>query len=246
MPRLVLRAALAVAAGLAGPPALAQQSLDTRYTARLAGVPIGEARVRGTVAGSSYRMQVSGTYGVLGFRGSFMASAAGAVDGPAAVAPARYEATVEGRRTRRTTLAFAGSRVARAEIEPPLAPDEEAGRVPVRDEHRRGVVDPLSGILAGVLRASGGDPCRGLTPVFSGFSRFDVGLRPGETGSDGSRVCEAIYRPVAGHRADRRVALAGSVIRVVFPPAPAPGGARLPSRIEVPLSVGTLVIDRAT
>ncbi|MFC5555369.1 DUF3108 domain-containing protein [Methylobacterium iners] len=223
----------------------AGQTIDASYGARLAGVSVGQGRISGAVTASSYRVSISGRYSLLGFGGTFEAGANGAVAGGSRVVPESYRTTGSGRRTRTTMVTFQGGNAVDARIEPALDAEEKEGRVPLDDSHRRDVVDPLSGLVAQVLRASlGDDPCAGLARVFSGITRFDVSLAPAVSKPDGERTCQATYRPIAGHRADGSVAAAGRAITVAYPVARRAGEARLPSRIEVPLAVGTLVIER--
>jgi hypothetical protein len=90
-------------------------------------------------------------------------------------------------------------------------PAKDARRVPVLPQHLRSVLDPLSAIL---VRMPGGEPlvsekaCNRSIPVFSGWHRFDIVLSyratrevRTEQGYAGPViVCEARYRPIAGHR----------------------------------------------
>lgn len=238
--RRPIAAALALAAlGAAAAPARAQ-TFEAAYTARLAGVPIGEARLTGSLAPGPYRVTLRGTYGVLGFTGRFDASAEGRLSRSAI--PERFSAQNRGLRARAVEVTFARGDAVATRFDPPL--EETTPRVPVRDSHRQGVVDPLSALLTGLLRTAGeGSPCEGGARVFTGGARFDVALGPGgpQRSGDGETVCAVRYTPLAGHRTDAPPGV--SDIRVAFAAAEA-GGIRLPSRIEMQTRFGTAVVER--
>jgi hypothetical protein len=104
-----------------------------------------------------------------------------------------------------------GGNVAALAIMPPL--EEKADRVPLKDVHKRGVVDPVSALLMPATTAGSlTEPanCNRTIPVFDGAARFDVVLTYAETktvekpGYKGPvLVCNARYVPIAGHRALR-------------------------------------------
>ena len=245
LPRMMLRAltlhALPLAAlVLAATPAAA---LNILYKATVAGIPVGEGRLTGEVGRTSYDVTLAGTSGIAAWTTRFSTHATGTI-AAGRVVPARYVSTSQGRTSRTTSIAFAGGE-ARATIEPPPDAEMNAGRVPLTDAHRRGVVDPLSGLVAQALAgALEPDPCRGLTRGFSGWARFDVALRPGSAAADGTQTCRVAYQPIAGHRPAAETRPNGQAITVDFRPG-ADEGLRLPHRIEVPLTIGSLVIQRA-
>lgn len=218
-------------------------ALNVLYKATVAGIPVGEGRLTGEVGRTAYDVTLAGTSGVAAWTTRFSTQATGTIAG-GRVVPARYVSTSQGRTSRTTSIAFVGGE-ARATIEPPPDAEMNAGRVPLTDAHRRGVVDPLSGLVAQALAgALESDPCSGLTRGFSGWARFDVALRPGSAAADGSLTCRVAYQPIAGHRPAAETRPSGQAITVSFR-ANAAEGLRLPERIEVPLTIGSLVIQRA-
>lgn len=239
--RAVAATALAIAglAWAAGPARA--QAFDAAYAARLAGLQIGEARLSGSLAPGPYRVALRGTYGVLGFNGSFEASAEGRLSGGAL--PARFAARNRAMRARAVEVTFERGDAVATRFDPPPEDAATQARVPLRDVHRQDVVDPLSALLTGLLRASGrsGD-CGGVARVFTGGARFDIALSPGPAGREGETVCAVRYTPLAGHRVDAPPPV--SNIRVAFPDAPDPGGVRLPLRIEMQTRLGAAVIER--
>ena len=163
---------------------------------------------RDTTCSSAARL--TGLAGLLtGGKGA--ATAAGAVSGPQPT-PSAFAVTSRSSNDQRTVrMGLTLGNVAAVEISPPL--DEKPDRVPIRDAHKRGIVDPVSALLMPAL--AGGnltDPanCNRTIPIFDGAARFDVVLSYGETKSvdkPGYKgpvlVCNARYVPIAGHRALR-------------------------------------------
>jgi hypothetical protein len=121
--------------------------------------------------------------------------------------------------------------------------------VPLTDEHRRGVVDPIAALVIGGIRAAGakGSPCQGTLPIYTGWNRFDLRFAPLPGESDSRRqVCQVTAIPIAGHRVGENMAstvVNSREIRVAFTGRDA-SGLLLPDRITVPILVGTLTLKR--
>lgn len=253
-----LFAAVTVAAGDALARADAQP-VSARYVATVAGVKIGEATITGTVGPAAagarpFELAIDAKYKVMLWAGRVTATSSGRVAG---AGPASSTFTVEthSKETRQARVAIESGTVRKAEINPPLKTE---GMVPLGPEQLTGVVDPLSGILIGAIRAasSATGPCAGTLPVYTGWHRFDLAFRPStptavagaaqaasRTAGD---VCEVTVTPIAGHKADSSMltTLAKSRdIRAEFTRADGSGLA-LPSRIRVPLWVGEIVVVR--
>ena len=192
----------------------AAETLKVDYGISLAGLPLGSAGLSTTFDGSRYNMQLAarltGLAGLLtGGKGA--ANAAGAVSGPQPT-PSSFAVTSRSSNDQRTVrMGLTLGNVSAVEISPPL--DEKPDRVPIRDAHKRGIVDPVSALLMPAL--AGGsltDPanCDRTIPIFDGAARFDIVLSYGETKSvekPGYKgpvlVCNARYVPIAGHRSLR-------------------------------------------
>jgi hypothetical protein len=184
------------------------------YNIWLGPLPLGQADLAANVDGSRYKMQLqvrlTGLAGLLtGGKGA--GTAAGSVGGGQPV-PASFALTSRSSDNQRTVrMGLAGGSVAALDITPPL--DERSDRVPVRDSHKRGVVDPISSLLMpAIARGELTDPanCNRTIPVFDGGARYDIVLRYSETktiekpGYKGPViVCNARYVPLAGHRPDK-------------------------------------------
>jgi Protein of unknown function (DUF3108) len=158
--------------------------------------------------------------------------------------------TSAGERTLRMALVN-GNAVA-ISIEPPLEP--KLDKVPVSEVHKRAIIDPLSAVIAPVMRGSLTDPanCNRTVPVFDGGARFNMVLsyagtqtveKPGYSGP--VLVCNVRYVPIAGHRPHRpatRFMQENRDMSVWLAPVE---GARVlvPLRISVKTMIGTSVVE---
>jgi len=147
-------------------------------------------------------------------------------------------------------MGFANGGVKSLDINPPLV--EPPDTVPLQPAHMRGVLDPLSAVLA-LSRPRDGNPCNQKVPVFDGKVRFDLAFSfkedaPIADAQRGSaleilRVCRVRVLPIAGHRDDEASAqLKRSMgIEVAFRSIPS---AKLfvPYRITVPTFAGSAVL----
>jgi hypothetical protein len=248
-----LAGAVMVGLGAAGASAA---SLNAQYAISLAGLPIGSADLTANIEGESYKMDVqarlTGLAGAI-TGGSGGAAAAGTVSG-ARPLPSSYAVTSRTSRDQRTVrLNLRSGNVVAVDIAPPV--DDKEDRVPVRDVHKRGVLDPVSALLMPAFgRGEPVDPaiCNRSLPVFDGAARFDVALSYAETrlvekpGYSGPViVCNARYVPVAGHRPDRpgtKFMEDNRDLSVWLAPV---DGTRvlMPMRISVRTTMGTSVIE---
>ncbi len=234
-----------VAAGLtSGASYASAQSFDVTYRARLAGLPVGQARLTSSVDRSGYLIEISGSYGAPGFRGTFSATAKGAITGDSRVLPESYKASFDGPRQRTTKLSFVNGNVFQIDITPPLTADELKGRAPIKNADLQTALDPLTSLVAQLIRVSvPGDPCQGVARVITGASRFDVQLERNPSKLTGSTVsCRLAYQPVAGHKPSEPGFLKDRKVELEVPASA--GAPRLPIRIEIPLALGALTITR--
>jgi hypothetical protein len=147
-------------------------------------------------------------------------------------------------------MGFGNGAVKSLDHTPPLI--EPPGTVPLQPAHMRGVLDPLSAILA-LSRPRDGNPCHQKVPVFDGKVRFDLVFSFKEdapiadaqrgAATEMLRVCRVRVLPIAGHRDDEASAeLKRSMgIEVAFRAIPS---AKLfvPHRITVPTFAGSAVL----
>jgi hypothetical protein len=148
-------------------------------------------------------------------------------------------------------MGFGNGGVKSFDHNPPLI--EPPDTVPLQASHLRGVLDPLSAILA-LSRPRDGNPCHQKVPVFDGKVRFDLVFSFKEEAPIGDaqrgaatemlRVCRVRVVPIAGHRDDEASAQLKRAmgIEVAFRAIPS---AKLfvPHRITVPTFAGSAVLQ---
>ena len=152
-----------------------------------------------------------------------------------------------------TKMDFANGVVAAVQHTPTPVP--QPGIVPLRPQHLRGVLDPLSAIMV-VARAST-DPCDRRLPIFDGKERFDLVLsykgqmKVNEQQPSGqpamAHVCRVKYQPIAGHKAEieNSFMVTTDAIEVALRPVPT-ANVLIPYQITIPTLVGyaTIVAKR--
>lgn len=238
-------------------PALAQGSLDARYEATLAGIPVGKGVWRIDIGDDQYSASAGG-----GSSGLLKAFAGG--DGTGAsqgrvlngqLQPTNYNATTStSRKSESIRMTLAGGTIKEFAIVP--EPPVDADRIPVTDAHRRGVFDPMTGSLLRV--AGGGDPlaaesCRTTTSIFDGRMRYDLRFDfkrmdtvKAEKGYRGpALVCAIYFSPISGYIADRaaiKYLVAQRDMEVWLVPI---AGTRIlvPFRLKIPTPLGNAVLE---
>ena len=208
---IALFACLAAAA-----PAGADVTLEARYTVSFTGITLGQGALvaelneegysaAGSAMVAGILQAVTGGKGTAAARGQFAEGR---------VLPLSYSGHSESNeRSQEVRLAGAGGAIDEVFVQPrrPAYGD----RVPLRDEHRKDVVDPMSALLmpvSGDGDLTGADACRRTLPIFDGEYRYDLifTFERSDTAKDVKGyagpvvVCRVEYRPIAGHRANRR------------------------------------------
>jgi Protein of unknown function (DUF3108) len=130
----------------------------------------------------------------------------------------------------------------------PIKPDT----VPLREQHLKGVLDPLSAILV-VARYTNPDPCDHRLPIFDGKERFDLLLsykgqvKVNEQQPSGqpaiAHVCRVKYQPIAGHKVDAENSYLATTdaIEVSLRPIPS-ANVLVPYQITIPTLIGYATI----
>ena len=133
----------------------------------------------------------------------------------------------------------------------PLVPPKP-GTIPLREQHLKGVLDPLSAIML-LSRGSGTNPCERRIPIFDGKERFDLVLsRKGEvqvteqqpSGQPGvAYVCRVRYQPIAGYKLDKETEfmVANDAIEVALRPIPS-ANVFIPYQATIPTMAGYATI----
>jgi Protein of unknown function (DUF3108) len=131
-------------------------------------------------------------------------------------------------------------------------PEPKPGIVPLRDQHLKGVLDPLSAVMV-VSNYTGADPCERRLPIFDGKERFDLVLsykgemKVSEQQPSGqpaiAHVCRVKYRPIAGHKADAENSYLATTdaIEVSLRPVPS-ANILVPYQITIPTQLGSATI----
>ena len=246
--------AVAVPCGSAG----AQGKLDARYTATLAGIPIGKGAWVIDIADDQYTAAASGgTTGLLRVFASGQGTGAsrGGITTTGTLVPSTYAATITtDKKAEEVRIILNAGTVKEFTADPPTPPSPD--RVPITDAHRRGVSDPMS---ASLLRVAGnGDPvspeaCNRKLAIFDGRMRYDIQLAfkriervKAEKGYQGTvAVCAAYFTPLAGHVPDRpavKYLIEQRDMEVWLAPV---AGTRVlvPFRISIPTALGLGVLQ---
>jgi hypothetical protein len=195
--------------------AAAQGKVDARYTASLAGVPLGKGAWVIDVTDTDYVAAASGmTTGLVKvFTGGQGSGAARGSIVSGNFSPASYSVSIStGKKSEEISMTLNGGSVKEYSIKPeqPLPPKA----VPLMDSHRRNVIDPMT---ASLVRAPGKDDplnpdsCKRHLAVFDGRIRYDLDFAykrmdkvKAEKGYQGpALVCSVFFSPVAGHVPDR-------------------------------------------
>ncbi|HSG94966.1 MAG TPA: DUF3108 domain-containing protein [Afifellaceae bacterium] len=213
--RAILAMLTIVIASVLSAPAVAagETRLSVKYGVTVAGFPVGKAYLNFELNGKGYTVTGSGkTTGVVRLfsDGRGKVSAKGRLNGKRPVPAAfTYDVTDDdGRET--LNMAFFGNRVGKVELDPPENPEKLKRRVPLKRSHKIGVLDPLSALF---IPADASKVCNRTLPIFDGEQRFDLVLtrkrsdrfRGGRKNFKGRVVvCAVSYRPIAGHRPDKK------------------------------------------
>jgi hypothetical protein len=240
--------ALALALVLLGAAAAHADTWRATYSVSLLGLPIGSATTTGEFSHNAYRIEANAKMSGLGTmvsNGKGAATGAGAISA-GHVLPATYAITAATQNMTRTMrMSLAGSAVTAVDISPPF--EDKPDRIPVKDQDKRGVVDPVG---AFVIPVAGAEPlvgpaaCNRNVSIFDGYTRFD--LRLAYVGHRGPvAVCAVRYVPIAGHRPNRpgtKFMAENKSMEIWLAPVES-ARVLLPYRISVRTMIGTTVIE---
>jgi hypothetical protein len=251
--RLPIGVALLALLSIAVAQRACAQKLDARYAITMTGLRVGQSTWKATIGEERYSVDATGgSVDLLSIfaKGEGAAQTTGFVkDG--ALLPASFSSSmVEDGEHTELKITFEEGTVTDVVDKGPAPAD----RVPLREEHMRGVSDPLSALL---LANNAGNnlarqTCERTLAIFDGRRRYDLVLsfkRMEELARKPYEgrvlVCNVVLRPIAGHRANSMVMkyIAGRRdIEIAFAPM---AGARFlaPLRLSVPTLLGTIVID---
>ncbi len=189
----------AAAAGLlVGISSTNAKPIDVEYSIRVFGLTIGNARLKGDVSKSKYRLRgdivLKGIARRLAGEGGY-AESVGIVT-KRSLRPRNFSWRFSGRKGE-SQVAVRYARGNAQKVVAKLPPAYSDDRVMLKDQHKRGVVDPFSA-LALPYQEKPEAVCKGSRALFNGVSRFKISLS--YRGQDGDMiVCNFSYRPIAGH-----------------------------------------------
>jgi hypothetical protein len=212
--RFLIAAGVAVAGSFSA-TAQAQTKLEARYTASLAGIPLGSGTWVIDINADQYTAVASGrTSGLVKLisDGSGTSGSRGTLHGASVASVGYVSSTTSDKKADEVRMSLRGGVVREVVAVPPLEPSPD--RVPVTEAHRKGVVDPMSAALipvAGKGEVVAPDACKRKLAVFDGRQRVDIDLvykRMDQVKADKGYqgpvvVCTVLYNPVAGHRPER-------------------------------------------
>ena len=232
------------------------ESFRAQYALSLMGMPIGVASANGFIDAHAYKLEIGmRTTGlatlVNSSKGAATATGKFAPDG---VSPATFAHTIAASGEMRTVrMALADKSVRQVEVNP--QPWDAVLRLPVTDEQKRRVFDPVSALIMAVPTGEqlvGPSACNRTIPVFDGIARFDVHLTYVETRDVRTRgymgpvsVCSARYLPISGHRPDSQSTKFMAENREISVWLAPLSGSRIvfPLRIDLRTAVGMMSIE---
>ena len=192
--------------GVAGAPAVtAAEEIRSEYSVSLLGLPVAYLSFVTVLDGDEYSISGDLTTSALAdiiekTRGS--ARVSGTV-GRERYLAAQYEVSyTSGDETYRTEMELKGGNVQSA-VNTPAQKTEPADWVPLKKEHTKSVLDPLSSLVV----PAGNEPCPRTLEIFDGQSRIDLVLAPKDVRpystegfSGDAMVCSIRFVPRAGYR----------------------------------------------
>jgi hypothetical protein len=249
---------LAAVLAAAAPAAVrAQGKLEARYSASLAGIPIGKGSWVIDITETQYMAAANGaTSGLVrAFIGGQGTSAAHGTLQAGEPMSSNFASTIAtSHKTDDVHLTVANGIVKETRLDPPL--EIEPDRVPITDEHRKGILDPMT---ASLMRTPGtGSPlspeaCQRTVSIFDGRLRYDLQFafkRMDQVKADKGYtgpvvVCAVYFSPIAGYIPSRAAIRYISKLRDIEVWLAPIAGTRVlvPFRAQGPTPVGKFVLE---
>jgi len=247
----VALAALLPASPLTAAPSAGASPLrvDATYKITLNGFDLGSFHYKSDVGSGQYHLEtdveISALLGIFKWKG--VTHTSGTLEAKA-LKPADfrfdYESSV---RNGTVAMGFGSEGIESLTVLPATVEPDDL--VPLTRDHLKGVVDPLSAILA-ITHTDAPTPCGRKVSIFDGKQRFDLALRFARQEpvagipSEMQTVCRVKYTPIAGYRPTQEMQeLASSnEIEIAFRMVPA-AKLMLPQSVAVPTAAGHARID---
>jgi hypothetical protein len=223
--------------------------ITATYKVTFNGFEIGSFRFQSQISPQGYTLDGSAELSALlgAFQWKGVTRSSGTVQGDAPK-PAGYTFDFKGNsKTGAVKMSFKEGSVANVSLVPPAKPPSPE-TVPVKDQHLKDVLDPLSAVMA-LLRGGMAQPCGRKLAIFDGKQRFDLLLSPRgqrritETRPSGQPglafVCRVRYVPIAGYKMNEETKsmAESSGIEVALRPIPA-ANLLVPYEVTVPTIAG--------
>ena len=225
-------------------PAQVQAAYDINFN----GINVGTYDFQSSQDGQSYKMasnaKLSLLLGAIHWSGDTQAT--GQLAGTTATPKSFGFNYVAQSKAGSTRMAFTGDTVTQVLQDPPAKHKE--GMVPVEQKHLKGVLDPLTAILA-ISHGSTGNPCARRIPIYDGTQRFDLVLSPkGQVALEDRKstgqptfgyVCRVRYIPIAGYKPDEstKYMAQNNDIEIILRPLPN-ANIFVPYKITIPTIAG--------
>jgi len=246
-----------VLAAAASVPASAQGKLEARYTASLAGIPIGKGSWAIDINDTHYTAAASGiTIGLMRiFTGGQGTSATRGTLSAGRPTSSIYAGIITtSKKTDEVRITIANGNIKDFKVDPPQDTDPE--RVPITEAHQLGILDPMT---ASLLRVPGNgdllspEACKQTLSIFDGRLRYDLQLaykRMDKVKADKGYagpvvVCAVYFSPVAGYIPSRSAIKYIVKLRDIEVWMAPIAGTRVlvPFRAEGPTPIGTAVLE---
>ena len=199
--------------------------LVSRYAVSLGGVPMGEAILHATIDAKHYKVEITADVGTLLNNTKVQGEASGSRTGQK-LTPERYKLVMSD--GQESSVDFAGSAAAGAKTANPL----------------RGVLDPLSALLAASIRPASdtATPCDKVLTVIMSRAKIDASLHPAEQQDPRLVSCRVHFAPNANSSANGQQ-LQSIQWEVNFQKLNKPQ-LWLVEQVSLPTDLGTVTINR--
>ncbi|MEL7047420.1 MAG: DUF3108 domain-containing protein [Pseudomonadota bacterium] len=222
--------------------------VEAVYTISFNGFNIGDFTFRSRVGSSGYALdgdaRISALLGVVNWRGLTRSTGHVAKRRPA---PQSYVFNFRtGNKGGAIKLGFDKGKVSEVEQRPRLP--VKPGEIPLKRAHLKGVLDPLSAVMA-MTKPKSKNPCQQRLKIFDGKQRFDLALSYKKQEAVGSLrtagqpgiviVCSVRFQPISGYTptAETHRLSQGNALEVALRPVP---GAKMyiPHEIRISTMAG--------
>jgi hypothetical protein len=198
------------------------ETLTSRYSVTLGAFHLGDAVFQASLGAKRYNVSITADVGAFFDNKKVHGEASGTRNG-AKLQPAHFRMVMTGDDQNSVDVQFAGTAVKFSNVVPPPTPRALANGTPMTPALLKGVLDPLSALLAASLKAPApsANPCRDVVPIFTGYARFDLSLRASpeqDTPKNAKTVtCLADYVHIAGLPGPRSLRLEIELMKLTKP-----------------------------